>query len=60
MGEQSKKKVSLFLFSVVMLLTVTFSRLREPKIREFYERMFPEIRKQREREERIQRCLVYC
>jgi hypothetical protein len=30
-------------------------KIREPKIREFYERMFPEIRKQREREERIQR-----
>ena len=31
-------------------------RAKESKVREYYEKQFPEIRKQREMQERMQRC----
>lgn len=32
-------------------------RAKEGKVREYYEKQFPEIRKQREMQERMQRCV---
>lgn len=35
-------------------------RAKESKVREYYEKQFPEIRKQREMQERMQKWVVIC